>query len=50
MYRGEVVGKAEEKEGIVYGEVDLDYVEQVRANVPISTQRQLQVYTPAHPK
>ena len=47
--RGEVVGTAAEKEAIVYGEVDMEYVDKVRTNIPISSQRQTQVYTPAHP-
>ena len=39
----------EEKEAIVYGEIDLDQVEKVRKGIPISQQRRLQVYSPAQP-
>lgn len=45
--RGQVVASAEEKEMIVYGEVDLDYIAEVRTNVPISRQKRLNVYTSA---
>jgi predicted amidohydrolase len=44
-----VVVSTDEKESIVYGEVDLDSVAEVRRNIPISTQKRLEVYTPAHP-
>ncbi len=45
-----MVASAQEKETIVYEEVNLDSVDEVRRNIPISRQRQLQAYTPAQPK
>ena len=48
--RGKVVASAEEKETIVYGEVDVDYVTEVRTNIPISKQKRLNVYTSAQNK
>ncbi len=42
------MASTEEKENIVYGEVDLDYVAEVRRNIPISTQKRVQVYSSAH--
>ena len=47
--RGKVVASAEEKETIVYQDVDLDSVEEVRQNIPVSKQKRLQAYTPAKP-
>lgn len=49
-YRGKVIATTEEKEAIVYGEIDLDYLEEVRTNIPISKQKQLLAYTPAQNK
>ena len=43
-------GSADEKENIVYGEIDLEKVEDVRKNIPISQQKRLQVYSPARAK
>ena len=47
--RGKVVASAQEKESIVYDEVDLAAVDEVRRNIPISKQKQLNAYTPAKP-
>ncbi len=49
LCRGKVVASAQEKESIVYNEVDLATVDEVRRNIPISKQKQLQAYTPATP-
>ena len=48
-FRGEVVANAEEDETIAYGDVDLDYLDQVRSSIPISKQKRLQLYKPATP-
>ena len=45
--RGKVVSSAEEKEAVVYGDVDLDYVEQVRTSVPLSKQKRNELYKSA---
>ena len=45
--RGNVVSSAEEKETIIYGDVDLDYLEQVRNSIPISKQKRQELYKPA---
>ena len=44
-YRGEVVAKASEKEEIVYGEVDLEFLESVRRQIPVTQQRRQDLYT-----
>ena len=44
-YRGEVVAKANEKEDIVYGDVDLEFLENVRKQIPVTHQRRLDLYT-----
>jgi omega-amidase len=48
--RGEVVTSAEEKEVIIYGDVDLDRLEQVRTSVPISKQKRQELYNSAAAK
>ena len=45
--RGEVVANAEEDETIAYGDVDLDYLDQVRTSIPISKQKRVELYRPA---
>ncbi|KAL5500281.1 hypothetical protein EMCRGX_G011813 [Ephydatia muelleri] len=42
---GEVVAKASEKEDIVYGDVDLELLENVRKQIPVTHQRRLDLYT-----
>ncbi|AOY76294.1 carbon-nitrogen hydrolase family protein [Clostridium formicaceticum] len=42
---GEVVGAAEEGETIVYGEIDLNYVEKVRQELPLLKNRRKDLYT-----
>ena len=49
IYRAKVVDGADAKEEVVYGEIDLDEVDKVRTNIPISRQRQLLAYTTALP-
>lgn len=44
---GEVVTNAEEDETIAYGDVDLDYLDQVRTSIPISKQKRLELYKSA---
>jgi hypothetical protein len=41
------VSSAEEKEAIIYGDVDLDRLEQVRTSVPISKQKRQELYDSA---
>ena len=48
--RGEIVSSAEEKETIIYGDVDLDRLEQVRTSIPISKQKRQELYNPAATK
>ena len=38
---------AEEDETIAYGDVDLDYLDQVRTSIPISKQKRLELYKSA---
>ena len=47
MFRGKVVSGAEEKETIIYGDVDLDHLEQVRTSIPTSKQKRHEVYKSA---
>lgn len=42
-----MVTNAEEEEMVAYGDVDLDYLDQVRNSIPISKQKRLEVYKPA---
>ncbi len=44
---GKVVATTEEKEAIVYGEVDLDYLDECRAGIPVTKQKRHDVYTSA---
>jgi len=41
---GDIIGEAEEGQGIVYGEVDLDYVQKVRNELPLLKHRRTEVY------
>lgn len=41
---GEVIGKADEKEQIVYADIDLNYLKEVRNMIPISKQRRSDLY------
>lgn len=41
---GEVISKADEKEGIIYGEIDLSTVEDIRAQIPIRNQQRHDIY------
>lgn len=41
---GEVVAKAEHHESILYADIDLDYLEQVRQQIPITKQRRTDIY------
>ena len=43
--RGQVVTEADEKETILYGDVDLDYLDEVRAHVPVRNQKRTELYT-----
>ena len=45
LYRGEVVVKAGEKEDIAYGDVDLEFLESVRKQIPVTQQRRLDLYS-----
>ena len=38
---------AEEEETIIYGDVDLDYLDQVRSSIPILEQKRLELYNSA---
>ena len=48
--RGNIVSSAEEKEAIIYGDVDLDHLEQVRTSIPISKQKRQELYDSATAK
>jgi omega-amidase len=41
---GDIIATADEKEQIVYAEIDLDYLHQVRTMLPITTQRRNSFY------
>lgn len=43
---GDVISTIDEKEGIVYADIDLARMEEVRRNIPIRTQKRLDLYTP----
>ena len=45
--RGKIISSAEEKEAIVYGDVDLDYLDQVRTSIPVSKQKRQELYNSA---
>ena len=42
-----MVTSAEEEETIIYGDVDLDYLDQVRSSIPILKQKRLELYNSA---
>jgi omega-amidase len=42
---GKVVVSADEKEGIVYGEVDLSEVDRVRSQIPVTAQKRWDLYS-----
>ncbi|CAB4002777.1 Omega-amidase NIT2 [Paramuricea clavata] len=42
---GEVVAKCEHQEDIVYADIDLNYLEEVRSQVPITSQRRHDLYS-----
>ncbi len=42
-----MVATTEEKETIVYGEVDLDYLDECRAGIPVTKQKRHDVYNSA---
>ena len=44
MYRGKVVVSTDETESIVYGDIDLEEVEKVRAQIPVSSQKRRDLY------
>lgn len=41
---GEVVASADEKEQIIFADIDLDYLKNVRAMIPVSSQRRCDLY------
>lgn len=41
---GEVIAKADEKETILYSDIDLDYLEEVRDQIPVTKQRRNDLY------
>ncbi|XP_015756588.1 PREDICTED: omega-amidase NIT2-like [Acropora digitifera] len=41
---GEVVAKADHTDQILYSEIDLNYLEQIRAQIPVQTQKRLDLY------
>ena len=43
--RGEIVKATAEKEGVVYGEVDLKFLGGVRDQIPVTKQRRHDVYS-----
>ena len=43
--RGKVLVSADEKEDIVYGEVDLSEVDRVRSQIPVTAQKRWDLYS-----
>ena len=43
--RGEVMGQLEDEEGVVCGDIDLDFLDSVRKKIPVSHQRRCDVYS-----
>lgn len=41
---GEVVAKAEQGQEIIYADIDLDYLQQVRTQIPITVQKRADLY------
>jgi predicted amidohydrolase len=41
---GDFCGKTDANESIVYGDVDLDYLEEIRAQIPLQNQRRPEIY------
>ncbi len=46
LYRGDVIASTEEKESIVYGEVDLKILDEIRKGLPLMTQKRYDIYSP----
>ncbi len=44
FFRGEVIGKAEANETIIYADIDLDRMEEIRQSVPLRNQRRSDLY------
>ncbi|SHK07981.1 carbon-nitrogen hydrolase family protein [Tepidibacter formicigenes] len=42
---GKILGELDEKEGILYSEIDLDYLEKVRSELPLLKHRRLDLYS-----
>ena len=45
MFRGEILAEAGEGEEIIWGELDLKGVEEVRRNIPSLRQKRTDIYT-----
>ena len=45
LCRGKVLVSANEKEDIVYGEVDLSEVDSVRSQIPVTAQKRWDLYS-----
>lgn len=41
------MGQLEDEEGVVYGDIDLDFLDSVRRKIPVSHQRRRDVYSTA---
>lgn len=41
---GEVISKADEKDQIIYADIDLDYIREVRTMIPVPVQRRQDIY------
>lgn len=41
---GQVISKADEKETIIYSDIDLDYLDEVRDQIPVTKQRRNDMY------
>jgi len=45
LHRGEVLATTDENEAIVYADIDLARVEEVRQSIPVWRQKRLDLYT-----
>ena len=45
LSRGEVVVSTDEREGIVYGDIDLAQVDSVRSQIPVTSQKRWDLYS-----
>ncbi len=46
-FSGKVIATTEEKESIVYGDIDMDFLDECRAGIPVTQQKRHDVYNSA---